>query len=248
MTRLASPDQIILGTMRWPDCIRTVEEWADFLQSVANLGITKLHSSSEYDSFPLLCSALDALRQRTNSPAFQHVVKLANPHFDEATFDADRLEAQLADYCAALGTDRIDDVQWMWRAGLDDDPARLAAFAHAASMIGDTAESLRQRGRIGRWLCFPYGPDFAMAAAQSPAIDGLVVYRNRQERSEDAAIAAAAALGKPTLIIRPFAAGAAFDAATTPADLLTESLAPPGVEAAILSSNSIAHLTMLVAC
>src|SRR3546814_11424610 len=67
----------------------------------------------EYDSFPLLREILGRLRREHRDVEFRHMVKLGDPHFDEESFDAERFSARVDGYRSALGTERVDDVQWM---------------------------------------------------------------------------------------------------------------------------------------
>jgi hypothetical protein len=241
-----APSRIILGTMRWTDADRTAADWAGFLEAVYGLGISTLHSSSEYDTFPLLCVALAELRSTRPEIGFRHVVKLADPHFGEDGFDAGRLEARVDVYRSALGVDRIDDIQWMWRQRLDDDAQRIADMTAQADAIAAARDHLVRTGKIGRLLCFPYSPAFGQSVVATGAVDGLVVYRNASERADDVAITAAAGRHLPTLIIRPFHAGALLADGADPRAMLADALDLTGIEAAILSSNSIDHIGQLV--
>ena len=242
-----NPQRIILGTMRWGEVERSTAQWAAFLAEAHALGIAALHSSSEYDSFPQFCAAIHALRAAHPAIHFRHIVKLADPHFGEAGLDTARLERRIDSYRAALGVARIDDVQWMWRASLDDDAARIATFRACADALGEARHRLQQAGKITRLLCFPYSCAFGHAAVQSGAIDGLVVYRNRTERADDSAISAAAARGLPTIVIRPFHGGAALSDGDAASVHLRDALAIEGAEAAVLSSNHLDHLRAVIA-
>lgn len=246
MSSPIAPSRIILGTMRWTDVDRSTADWAQFLEAVHALGITTLHSSSEYDTFDLLCSALAELRASQPEIRFRHVVKLADPHFGETGFDADRCEKRIEAYLTALAVDRIDDVQWMWRQRLDDDAQRIADMTEQAAAIAAARDHLVKAGKIGRLLCFPYSPAFGQAVVATGAVDGLVVYRNASERADDVAIAAATKRHLPTLIIRPFHAGALLADGADPRALLADALDLAGIESAILSSNSVGHIGQLV--
>ena len=246
MSSPIAPSRIILGTMRWTDANRSTADWAQFLEAVHALGITTLHSSSEYDTFDLLCSVLAELRASRPEISFRHVVKLADPHFGEAGFDAERFEKRIDAYLTALAVDRIDDVQWMWRQRLDDDAQRIADMTAQAAAIAAARDRLVKAGKIGRLLCFPYSPAFGQAVVAAGAVDGLVVYRNASERADDVAIAEAAEQNLPTLIIRPFHAGALLAEGADPRALLADALDLTGIESAILSSNSVEHIRQLV--
>lgn len=240
-------DQIILGTMRLHETSRSLDEWLEFFVAVHRLGIRTLHSSSEYESFELLRDILDALSKAAPDLSFGHVVKLAEPGFADAEFDGQRMIDHVDDYRSSLGVDHIECVQWMWRAGLADDVARVQSFAVAEPEMQSVFRALKTTSAVGEFLCFPYSTHFAERAVQSPMIDGLTVYRNRNEREYDGAIDACAEAGKKVTIIRPFDAGACFTAHGADArSLLSDALEKPAITAAILSSSNLAHLGALV--
>lgn len=237
---------VILGTMRWHEIDRSPSDWADFLLAAHDMGVTTLHSSSEYASYDLLCETLALVRARAPSVTFDHMVKLAAPHFDEPDFAAQQLDGRVDAYRTTLGTDRLAIVQWMWRHGLDDDTARIAAFETAASAVAETIGALKSNGRIGRALCFPYSLPFARRAIAMDWVDGLAVYRNAVEQEYDSVIGAAATLDKSTVVIRPFKAGETFADGRDAASLLADALDHDGVEAAVLSTGWLDHLRELV--
>jgi aryl-alcohol dehydrogenase-like predicted oxidoreductase len=242
-----TPGRLIFGTMRLGEVERSIEDWVAFFQDVHAMGITSLHSSSEYDTFPLLCEILRELAKADNSPKFRHVVKLAEPSFDDSGFDAARLEAKVAGYSAAFGVDCVDDVQWMWRHNLADDGERIETFKRNLPALTDAVESLKSQGKIGRFFCFPYSSAFANEALRAAAIDGLTVYRNAQETEYDAAIADCAELGKPVLVIRPLNAGKVLDqSAMSAAENVRYSLNLPAIAAGIISSNKLDHIRELL--
>jgi hypothetical protein len=235
--------RLILGTMRFNDVSRSMEEWVNFLTAAHGLGIRKLHSSSEYETFSLVCDILANLSQNAKSSTFKHVVKLAEPSFDDSSFDAGRLVSKIDDYCNALGTDCVHDVQWMWRNGLENDEERVAAFKNNADALSWVAAELKSKGKIERLLCFPYSPGFADEAVRIEGIDGLTVYRNQQETEYDSAIDNCAKAGKMAFVIRPLNAGKVLATdKVTAADHVRNSLDMSAIEAGIISSNSLDHL------
>ncbi len=243
-----SPERLIYGTMRMGEVTRSVTEWSDFLISVHALGITKLHSSSEYESFPLLCEILQHLAQCEDPLEFTHIAKLAEPSFDDADFDAGRLEQKIDAYRKALGSECIHDVQWMWRQNLNDDAGRIEQFEQALAAIAPAIAALKSAGKIGRFLCFPYSVDFAQAAIASEIIDGLAVYRNTDETEYDPLIQSCADIGKTVLVIRPLNAGKVLSNESIPAASHVQmALDMPAIEAGIISSNSLDHIRELLA-
>lgn len=245
-SRPVAADRIIFGTMRLLEAERTAEETADYLVELHELGIRSLHSSDEYASFPLLTSALAILARREPRRTFRHMVKLAEPSFDDDDrFSADRFSGRIDGYRRSLGVEHIDDVQWMWRRKVDDEPGRVSDFRRDAASIGDAVAAEKERGSIGRLFCFPYAPVFASDALDWQWVDGLAVYRNAEELEYDDVVDQAAAVGKAAIVIRPFFAGKLLKS-RDPAALLAMALDKPAIEAAILSTNSLAHMKALL--
>jgi hypothetical protein len=238
----------ILGTMRLLEHHADADTWAGFFATLWDAGVCTMHSSHEYESFELVCTSIATLKRSRPDIAFRHVVKLADPHFSEDEFDAHRFVERLTDYRERLGTHKIHEVQWMWRAGLDDDRARTERFVDAASTIHAIVKDCKDQGFLERFLCFPYTPAFAAAAIEQPAIDGLVVYRNRDELDYEAALDRAHSLGKHSLIIRPFNGGAVLNASSTdPVADYRFAVDHPAITGAIVSMSKARHAEALVA-
>ena len=234
------------GSMRMLEVNRSETEWLDFLSEAHSLGFDSLHSSNEYESFPLLSSLLHSGTKRPSFPVFRHIAKLAEPSFDDHSFAAARLEAKIHSYLAALSTPVLHNVQWMWRHNLQLDSQRISDFQRQLDAIADAVGRLKRAGLIERFFCFPYSVEFGRVALEHEAIDGLVVYRNVQETEYDALIDRSAALSKLCHIIRPFNAGTIItQAKKTPEDVLKFAMDKPAIKSAILSSNSIEHLREL---
>jgi hypothetical protein len=244
---LVIPRRVILGSMRMHEIDRSLPQWVDFFLQAYGVGIRKLHSSNEYESYPLLCEVLKRLSECRPDVIFSHIVKLADPSFDESGFDADRLETRVRNYCTELGVTKINDVQWMWRSGLDDDSTRVANFKINKEKIMSAAEKMRATGLIERLLCFPYSRGFAEAAVAGGVFDGLVVYRNLNEMEYNGVIARAEQNQIVTLIIRPLHAGELLsDKVRSAKDIFDAALDMPGIESGIVSTSNIAHLRELL--
>ncbi len=239
---------LAFGSMRIHERALDDAAWEALLREAIERGVTTLHSSSEYESYPRFCG----LVARLSGLPVTHVVKLADPHFGEAGFDAARLEARVDAYLAELGTDRLDVVQWMWRGDLKDEPGRLAAFARELPAIRDAFDVLRARGKLGAVAPFPYTAAFADLViggdpgGGGPLCEGLAVYLNPVEQELLPQIRAAARAGMGIVAIRPLAAGRAL-AGTEPAACVREVLAEPGVATAVVTFSSRAHLDELLA-
>lgn len=244
---MARPDPgvIAFGTMRmvskgWP-----VPRWCDFFDALYEQGVRQLHVSSEYDSYPLVCEVLAARRERGGA-RFAIVMKMADPSFDDAGFDAARFADKLAGYREVLGEHTLDAVQWMWRAGLKDDNARLSAFAAQADVIGKAVAQAKADGGIGSFLCFPYTPAFALAALEQPFIDGLTVYRNLGEPEYDMACERAVAAGKSIMAIRPYGAGSLFEQGHDVPAMLEHVFASPAVNRVVVTATEADNLSTLI--
>jgi hypothetical protein len=237
------PKQLTIGTMRFDPERYDEQHYAQLLVEAHRLGVEMLHISDEYDSWQFFLDILATVRRHSKDVRFRFIAKLGEPHFDQPVFNAERLEEHLARYRNALNTECVDDVQWMWRAKLVEDDHRCAAFVSQADVIGDKVRQLRRRGIIKRFLCFPYSPQFATLALQYDFIDGLVVYRNSQERQYDGHLIELHKRSKMAHVIRPFFGGATLAVeALPPRRQLDIALDHHVIETAIVSTGTINHL------
>lgn len=243
---MTNPAAIVPGTMRLHEYGRSAADWATFFADLWDLGVRTLHVSDEYESWPLFLEITAILASRRPEAKFGHIVKLGAPHFDRPDFSRVQLAGRIENYRVALGCERIAAVQWMWRSGLDNDVARVAAFRDAIPAIANAAAIEKEAGRIGRFFCFPYSLPFALEAATAEVFDGLIVYRNAREREMDKAITAARLAGKSTMIIRPFAAGQALKDGDQAAEHFRNALDLPGIESAIVSVSRLPQVRELL--
>jgi hypothetical protein len=239
--------KITIGTMRLHERNRNVREWVWFFEAAYEMGVRKMHSSSEYESYPILVEILKTLKQTKPAIQFRHIVKLANPSFDELGFSSARLTQLISQYQHSLKSDCVSDIQWMWRQDLANEKSRLNSFQSSFSVIEDTVVKAKEQFLIERFLCFPYSTDFAALALNCNSIDGLVVYRNHQETEYDAFIDESQTLGKPVIVIRPFNGGRVLDDSQfSPKECLAFALDKPAIESAIISSGNIDHVRQLI--
>jgi aryl-alcohol dehydrogenase-like predicted oxidoreductase len=144
-------------------------------------GVTTMHSSSEYDTFPRFTRLLASACRTRPDVGVQHVVKLAAPHFGEPGFSAADLEQKVAAYRDALRADQLDVVQWMLRFDLQQEARRRQMLADDAARIGDAVAALQARGWLRAFACFPYTRGFADDVLGQPWCAGLVDYLNLVE-------------------------------------------------------------------
>lgn len=239
--------KIIFGTMRLLEQGRSVDNWVEFFEGLYSIGIDTLHSSSEYQSFPLLCDILARLSQERPDIRFNHMVKLAEPSFDDRVFNPARFDDKIALYQTALRTSTIDIVQWMWRYNLSNDLNRLTQFKDAESMIFELISKHKKLSNISCFACFPYSNLFARYAVISPVIDKLVVYRNIQETEYDIEIDQCLAVNKNCIIIRPFNGGLTFnDHNIRIEDIFKCAMDMPAIKAVVVSSSNLDHVRSLM--
>ncbi len=221
----------------------SLNQWADFFCNLHRRGVRLLHSSNEYDSFGLLCDVLTEIRSRDCGVQFKHVVKLAEPSFDDERFDALRLGQKVDAYLSALVCDRLDTVQWMWRRDLDDDVKRIRDMARATPHIAAVFETLKAEGKIVYVGCFPYSVDFASEVSGSKMIDRLIFYRNPLEKDYDHLLEKCIVSGKKVIALRPFAAGMAFQEPTrTAVDLIKYALGHECVAGTVFTATKSEHV------
>jgi hypothetical protein len=230
---------LTFGSMRLDERPLDDAAWTRLLHASHELGVTALHSSTEYATFARFCGIARGLGRPV-----QHVVKLAEPHFGDPGFDPARLAAKVDHYLAELGVERLDVVQWMWRGSLQDEPGRLAGFARQRDELRDAFAALRRAGKLGAVVTFPYTAGFADATLDARFGDGLAVYLNPLEQEMRPQIERAADAGLGTVAIRPLAAGKAVPA-TPPAACVASVLAQRGVATAVVTYSSLDHLREL---
>lgn len=217
--------------------------WLELLRASLDLGLTSFHSSHEYESFGRFCGLL---RQLEGRGRVQHIVKLAEPGFGEEGFDGARLARAVDAYLSALGTERLDVVQWMWRGDLKQEARRLEGFADAKAALAEAFGALQRAGKVGAVAPFPYSAGFADLCLDADFCAGLTVYLNPLEQEMLPQIQQAETRGMGIVAIRPFAAGKALEAGLGPADCIRSVLGRPSVATAVVTYSSLEHLRGLV--
>ncbi len=215
---------------------------AALIAHARSVGVTSFHCSSEYETFPLFCEGW----RKAGAGGGSIVAKLASPHFGEDRFSGAAFRAKLDAYLQALGVERIDVVQWLLRYDLKQEDERLRILKHHAAEIADTVARLKQEGKIGACVGFPYTAAIAEALLEEEYCDGLALYVNPLEREMDPWLAAAEAAGKSVLAIRPFAAGRLFaETEATAGDALDHAFSFPAVATVVVSASTTRHLDEL---
>lgn len=236
--------RLALGTMRLSRAGDAAAASA-LIDQAADAGLTSLHCSSEYDTFPLFAEAwkrrsAEARRRSTL------MAKVAAPHFGEDSFSAATVRAKIDFYLQILEVERLDVVQWLLRYDLKQEDARIRIFEEAEEEGAAAAAELKRAGKIGSFISFPYTTGIGERAIRADFCDGLALYVNPLEREMDPLIASAAEHGKPIVAIRPFAAGRLFSETELGAeDAFAHVFGFPAVVSAVVSVSCPEHLDAL---
>ncbi len=196
---------VVVGTMRFNMKSLSAADVQALIQGGISLQADTLHVSTEYDSFPLLQSALKSLPGSARS-RLRYVVKLACPHFGEPGFSRKLLFDRVDEYLSALGADSLAVVQWMWRSESDDGLVRGQKFKESVGEIDAAMSQLVAAGKVGRFACFPYGADFMRVVRQSGLTQVQVDYANLLEMD-----LWEGGCSYPSIALRPYAAGRIFE-------------------------------------
>jgi len=149
------------------------------LRRALDAGVTFVHSSYEYGTRWMMNRVLKDHPARHD---LHHVIKVPVPDFDDGDrFDPAkfrlRIEEALTDLCA----DRIDVLQYMWRSDPNTDERRLPLLARILDDVTATFEGMRDEGKVGYLITFPYTVACGRAAVETGAFAGLIAYYNLVE-------------------------------------------------------------------
>ncbi|HUH00103.1 MAG TPA: aldo/keto reductase [Gammaproteobacteria bacterium] len=169
------------GTMRLLPERTDPDTASSLLLKLHAAGVTTLHSSSEYPGYALFCDALQRARRRHPGADFEHVCKIAVPHFDEQRFSTARLVAAVDTELRKLGIARVDVLQWMVRHTPNEDEPRLRILRDQLDEIRACFDDLRAAGKVAAIAVFPYSAAFAEAVIAAGFGDGLIDYWNPLE-------------------------------------------------------------------
>ncbi|MEM7325633.1 MAG: aldo/keto reductase [Actinomycetota bacterium] len=233
--------QICYGAMRLAAEVDGLTA-ADHLCRLHDAGITTIHSSHEYPTDQVL---IDALASATGAGrSFEHIVKLAEPSFDERSFDAARLTRAVDRRLADLHTERLDCIQWMIRTPEpQDDAGTVGALEEGRDRINTCMAELVAAGKIGSMALFPYTRAIAEAAIDGGTAQNLAVYLNPEEDD----YTDLADRCRSVIAIRPLAGGSLTAAGPDAVgDALRYPLLHPAVATTIVSINSTAHVSAAV--
>lgn len=239
-----SLSRLIFGSMRLNEKDLSDSDWQNLLRRSYDLGITTLHSSDEYESFPRFTKIVRELQ--TEGLEFKHIVKLGEPHFGSNRFSTQRFNSRLESYCQTLGVEKLDVVQWLWRGDLKDETSRLEGLAVSKESLEQAIETARAKETIGALICFPYTMSFAEAVVTYDWCDGLSIYLNPLETEMQTLLPHLSTQRKSAIAIRPLAAAKALYQNYSLQDCLTAAFASDSVTAAMVSWSSERQLKSLL--
>ena len=145
-------------------------------------------------------------------------------------YDEKKLKILLNGYLKDLGKDKIN-IQWMWRADLDNDGYRCKSFCEKISEIDYSMSKLKKKS-VNEIYCFPYSLKFAKLVNKIKNINGLSIYFNPKEKSYKKF------LGSQNIGIRPLYAGK-LTSKYSFSELINFSLKEKKISKTILSINKI---------
>ena len=111
-----------------------------------------------------------------------HVIKVPVPNFKDGNrFDPAKFRLRVEEALTDLHADRISVLQWMWRSDPNNDERRLPLLGSVLDDVMETFEALRDEGKVGYLMTFPYTVACARAAVESARLSGLIAYYNLVE-------------------------------------------------------------------
>lgn len=233
--------RILFGSMRMSEHDVGTEHWVSLFNFMYNEGISIHHVSGEYESFVLYCEVLTEFRKKFPRKRIQHIVKLAEPNFQDTEFCEETFFRKINEYRTSLNCSvELFGIQWMWRNNLKDDNLRCIQFSENIDLIDDSVRKAKSLGLIQNFFVFPYTVQFAntvlrVESEKNDFFDGFIVYRNFHELEYDDILKYSA---KNHYILRPFNAGKVLEN-SSPKEALNFALNHANVAGSIVSISSI---------
>ncbi|MGF1627635.1 MAG: aldo/keto reductase [Alphaproteobacteria bacterium] len=149
------------------------------LAAALECGINFIHSSYEYGVRWMMNGVLKDHPKRHD---IHHVIKVPVPDFaDGGRFDAAKFRLRVEEALRDLAAERIAVLQWLWRSEPNDDALRLPMLPAVIDEAIATFEALRDEGKAGWLMPFPYTVPCARAAVEAGRFAGLAAYYNPLE-------------------------------------------------------------------
>ncbi len=179
------------------------------LAAALDVGINFVHSSYEYGVRWMMNGVLKDHPLRHD---IHHIIKVPVPDFEDGgRFDAAKFRMRVEEALTDLATERIAVLQWLWRAEPNEDAERLPMLPRILDDVVATFEALRDEGKAGWLMPFPYTVPCGRAAVETGRFSGLVAYYNPLEMEMQSLFAEMEKRGQGFLAIRPLYQGILTD-------------------------------------
>lgn len=146
------------------------------LHAALDAGINFLHSSYEYRTRWMMERVLKDHPKRHD---LHHVIKLPVPDFkDGGRFDEAKFRMRVEEALKDLHAERIAVLQWMWRSDPNEDDLRVPMLPAILDDVMAAFEKMRDEGKVGYLMAFPYTVPCARAVVESGKFAGLIAFYN----------------------------------------------------------------------
>ena len=179
------------------------------LRAALDTGVNFLHSSYEYETRWMMERVLKDHPKRHD---VHHVIKVPVPDFkDGGRFDAAKFRLRIEEALKDLHAERIAVLQWMWRSEPNEDSLRLPMLPAVMDDVWASFTKMRDEGKVGYLMTFPYTVPCAKAALDTGRFAGLIAYYNPLEMEMAELFAEMGRQDKGFLCIRPLYEGILTD-------------------------------------
>ena len=210
--------EITFGALRFVDGAQATNDEESGRRAILDAldaGVNTIHSSYEYGTRWALEKILSQHPRRAD---LHHIIKVPSPDYADPGFSDRQFRDHVETALRELKTERIAIVQHLQRGVPKDiiydergDPARIENLSDTNARLHETAEALRQEGKIGHVITFPHTVGYAKPAVASGAFDGLIAFWNFLETEMLEVFDDCHARGMGVFSMRPYLQGILTD-------------------------------------
>ena len=187
------------------------------LRAAIDAGVNFIHSSYEYGTRWMMSRVLKGHPKRGE---LHHVIKVPVPDFEDGgRFDPAKFRLRIEEALTGLHAERIDVLQWMWRSDPNTDERRLPLLADILDDVAAAFDKMRDEGKAGHLMTFPYTVPCGRAAMAAGKFDGLIAYYNLAEMEMAGLFGGLEERGMGFVAIRPLYQGILTDERAGPNSL-----------------------------